>query len=41
MSSESVANLFELRDGKVTGVVVCLERSHTFFDLSVIPRDRP
>ena len=37
LEQRSVANLFELRDGKVVRLVIYLERQHAFADLGLTP----
>jgi ketosteroid isomerase-like protein len=37
LEQRSVANLFELRDGKVVRLVIYLERAHAFADLGLPP----
>jgi len=37
LEQRSVANLFEMRDGKVIRLVIYLEREHAFADLGLTP----
>jgi ketosteroid isomerase-like protein len=41
LEQRSVANLFELRDGKVTRLIVYLERERAFADLGLAPETGP
>jgi ketosteroid isomerase-like protein len=38
IEERSVANVFQIRDGKVTAIIVYLDREHAFADLGVDPK---